>query len=112
MSNPPVTSSAGAVTLLEQQLADVIAEKSACLAELATVRAAGLGPTYTISGRNGSETLDAVGYRRYLMDSVKSLTELERFLLEALQDLQPFTVTRRVHIATLAPPRPWMGWIR
>jgi hypothetical protein len=86
------------VSLLQQQLADVVAAKETALATIQNVIAAGLGPTYSISGPDGSENLDMTGYLRLLTEQVKSYTELEKLLLEELQNLQPFQVRHRMRV--------------
>lgn len=95
-TNPPVTSSGQMVGLLQQQLADITAAKTAAIAAIVTVLSVGAGPTYSISGRAGSESLDMAGFLRLMQDQVKNFTELELTLLQALQDLQPFDVLQRV----------------
>ena len=97
-AGPPVTSSAAMVATLQQQLADVTAAKTAALRAIAVTLAAGLGPTYTISGRAGSESFDYAGFLRMLTDQVKTFIELERLLMELLQELQPFFVVQHLHV--------------
>jgi hypothetical protein len=86
------------VALLQQQLGDIAALKTSLLVQQAAVIAAGAGPTYSISGPNGSESLDIIGYLRWLGDQVKSYLELERSILEQLQDLQPFMEKQRLYV--------------
>lgn len=86
------------VALLQQQLGDIAAQKSALLVQQAAVIAAGAGPTYSISGPNGAESLDMIGYLRWLGDQVKSYLEMERSILEQLQDLQPFMERQRLYV--------------
>ena len=94
----PITTSAGMVALLQQQLADIAEQKTALILQQKTVMAAGAGPNYSISGPNGAESLDMIGYLRWLGDQVKSYLELERSILEQLQDLQPFMEKQRLHV--------------
>jgi hypothetical protein len=94
----PVTTSADMVALLQQQLGDIAALKTSLMVQQAAVIAAGAGPTYSISGPNGSESLDMIGYLRWLGDQVKSYLELERSILEQLQDLQPFMEKQRLYV--------------
>ena len=86
------------VTLLKQQLGDIAAQKVILITAQATVMAAGAGPTYSISGPNGSESLDMIGYLRWLGDQVKAYLEMERSILEQLQDLQPFCEKQRLYV--------------
>lgn len=94
----PITTSAGMVTVLQQQMADIAAQKVVLITQQAAVITAGAGPTYSISGPNGSESLDMVGYLRWLGDQVKSYLEMERSILEQLQDLQPFLEKQRLYV--------------
>ena len=91
------------VGVLQQQLGDVVAAKETALSTIASVLSTatannGVGPTYTISGPDGSETLDVNGYLRMLTEQVRTYTELERTILEMLQDLQPFTLRIRMRV--------------
>jgi len=86
------------VALLQQQLGDIAEQKTALILQQKTVMAAGAGPTYSISGPNGSESLDMIGYLRWLGDQVKSYLEMERGILEQLQDLQPFMEKQRLRV--------------
>jgi hypothetical protein len=94
----PVTTSAGMVALLQQQLGDIAAQKTSLIAQQAAVLAAGAGPNYSISGPNGAESLDMIGYLRWLGDQVKAYLETERSILEQLQDLQPFCEKQRLRV--------------
>lgn len=90
--------SAEMVTTLQQQLDDIATQKTALLAQQAAVMAAGAGPTYSISGPNGSESVGMVEYLRWLGDQVKSYLEMEMTILEQLQNLQPFCVVQRRYV--------------
>ena len=90
-ANAPVTSSSAGVALIQQQLGDIIASKEIALQSLATVLTAGLGPSYTIAGRAGSETVSMTQFLEYLKGQVSAFGELEKMLFQLLQDLQPFT---------------------
>ena len=94
----PVTTSAEMVALLQQQLGDIAAQKVVLITQQAAVIAAGAGPTYSISGPNDSESLDMIGYLRWLGDQVKAYLEMERSILEQLQDLQPFCEKQRLYV--------------
>ena len=78
---PPITSSAEEVNALEAELGNIAANRAAAYA-------GGAGVNYSISGANGSESVDIVGYLRYL-------DERERWILERLQELQPWMLTQR-----------------
>jgi hypothetical protein len=80
----PITSSAAEVTALQQELGDIAAARSAAYA-------GGAGPTYSIGGPNGSESVDVVGYLRYLHDR-------EQWILQKLQDLQPFLEVQSLRV--------------
>ena len=95
---PPVASSAAMVATLQQQLADVTAAKTAALGAIAATLSAGLGPAYTISGPSSNESFDFAGFLRLLTDQVKAFIEVERLLLEMIQNLQPFFVGDRRHV--------------
>ena len=97
--NAPITSSVTTVAGLQQQLADVCAAKSKALATIGQVIAAGPGPTYSTSGDAGGESVDWTGYLGMLNLQVKTMTELELTLTQALQDLQPFHVIERVGVS-------------
>lgn len=80
----PITTSAAEVTALQQELGDIAASRS-------TIMAGGGGPTYSISGPNGSESVDIVGYLRYL-------SEREEWIIQRLQDLQPFLEVQTLRV--------------
>lgn len=95
-TNPPVTSSNQMVGLLQQQLADITGAKMAAILAITSVLSIGAGPSYNISGRAGSESLDMAGFLRLMQDQVKNFTELEMTLSQALQDFQPFDIVQLV----------------
>ena len=88
----PVTSSSQMVGLLQQQLGDITAAKTAAIMAITTTLSIGAGATYSISGHTGSESLDMAGFLRLMQDQVKTFTELELTLNQSLQDLQPFDI--------------------
>jgi len=94
----PLTTSADAALALEQQLANVIALKLQTLQAIAGVIATGAGPNYTISGRAGSESVGWTGYLEYLKGQVVQFGELELELLQAIQDLKPWTIVARQRV--------------
>lgn len=96
----PVTSSADAVTRLRQQLGEVILAKTQALAKLSEVLTAGDNPgiTYSISGRAGSESVNYTGYLAYLKDQIATFTDLEKQLLEMIQNLQPYQIRQRYRV--------------
>ena len=84
MPATPIATTADLVTALQQELGDIVAARSAAYA-------AGIGPTYSISGANGSESVG-------MLDYIKWLGEREIELAERLQELQPFLELRRVRV--------------
>jgi len=94
----PVTTSADMVILLQQQLADIAEQKTALIVQQKAAMAAGAGPTYSISGPNGAESVDVLGYLRWIGDQVKVYLEMERSILEQIQDLQPFYEKQRLRV--------------
>jgi hypothetical protein len=97
-SNSPVTSTTAFSSNLRQQLADVSAVKQLALQQIAAVIAAGAGPSYSLGGPAGSESLDMRGFLDYLTAAVKTYAELEGVLLDAIQDLTPFQVVQQVSV--------------
>ena len=97
-TNTPITSSSSAVAMLQQQLADIYAQKEMAISSISTVLLAGLGPSYTITGRAGSETVSMTQFLDYLRNLVQTYVDVEKMILQMLQDLQPFTqiVTHQV----------------
>jgi len=81
---PPVTTSADEVLALQTELGQIATARS-------TIMASGAGPGISQSGQHGSESVDVVSYLKYL-------SEREEWILQRLQDMQPFTLvqTRRV----------------
>jgi hypothetical protein len=80
----PIASSGEEVTALRQELGDIHAARTAAYS-------GGAGPTYSISGPNGSESVDIVGYLKYLSDR-------EDWILQRLQDLEPFMAIQQRNI--------------
>ena len=78
-------SSATEVTALETELASIQASRT-------TIMASGAGPGISQSGQHGSESVDVVTYLRYL-------AEREAWILEKLQELQPFCVIQTKRVA-------------
>jgi hypothetical protein len=68
--------SADEVIALQAELTQIQASRS-------TIMASGAGPGVTQSGQYGSEYVDVVTYLKYLSDR-------EDWILQRLQDLQPF----------------------
>ncbi len=91
-TNPPVTNSGQMVALLQQQLADVVAAKTAAIGAITTVLSIGAGPNYSISGRAGSESLDMTGFISAMREQVTGFAALEMTLLETIQNLSPFDI--------------------
>lgn len=77
----PITTSADEIAALQAELGAIHAGRAAAMAGDA-------GASYSISGANGSESVDVVGYLRYL-------NEREEWIVQRLQDLQPFMVVQR-----------------
>jgi hypothetical protein len=94
----PIVTTVTTVATLQSQLAAISAAKTQALATISQVIAAGPGPTYSTSGDAGSESIDWTGYLGMLNLQVKTMTETELTLIQALQDLQPFDVRQRVGV--------------
>jgi len=88
------------VSVLQQQLADVAVAKetatvsltTALIAIVATDGSPGSGATQTVGGLVGNETYDTNGRIAQLRQTVKDLGELERTILQNIQDLRPFRI--------------------
>jgi len=106
-TNPPVSSSASMATIWQQQLADVVAAKTAALQALAAAISSGVGPSYSISGRAGGESISWTEFLNALKEQIKTFTELEKTLMEMIQDVQPFDVPQRFRAGG---PGPWRIW--
>ena len=72
--------------------------KSAALAAIATALALGEGPSYSISGRVGSESLSLNEFLSNMRDTAKTATEMEIELTEQLQAVTPFDIRQRVGV--------------
>ena len=114
MPNLPITSVGSAVPLLQQQLADVAAALDANIVLQQTVIAAGSGPTYTIAGRVGSETVGMLEFLKFLGEQSKEYLEMQKLLLEQLQAIQPFALRQRIRVRGILNwgrgGRWWGGW--
>ena len=111
-STVTVTDSASAAAALRVQLSGVINAKNQAIATMASVAAAGAGPTYSVSGRAGSESLDMNGYLEHLRAQIEGFTQTEIVLLENIQRLEPFQLTQRRHVgdSLIGPARGGGGW--
>ena len=96
-----ITGSADASTRIKQQIADVIALKVLAIYAIANVAGpwvtsvGGIGPSYAISSADGSKSVSLTEFLRFLEDLIARMAELERMLLQLLQDLNPFTILQR-----------------
>jgi hypothetical protein len=89
------------VDTLKRELAAIGSAKMTTLATIATVIAAGPGPTYSNSGDAGGETVGWTEYIAMLNEQVDKFTDLELRITQALQDLQPFHIVQRVGCGSL-----------
>ena len=89
----PVKTSAEMVTLLQQQLADICAAKTAAIVAITNALTNGPKISYTISGKAGSESVSAGEYLANLRNQIREFTALEIELLDTLQSLQPYSVS-------------------
>lgn len=101
---PPITGSSDAASRISQQIADVIAVKEMALYALANINGVwaanigGMGPSYTIASNDGSKTVSMTEFLNYLRNLITSFADLEKMLLQLLQDLTPFDIVSHVHI--------------
>ena len=72
--------------------------KNSCLSAIVTALALGEGPSYSISGSTGSESLSFNEFLSNMRETAAKATEIESELTQHLQDATPFQVIQRKRI--------------